>query len=353
VIRIAHPKGRTSEHSTLIGWLAGNVDDVDARSLVPDIDNFLTAQQVTTPAEAIDVITRLRVPWEFLPPAVLADPGVWAALAGTVGLTALLRNLAKMTRIGTLNPFSYEVNDLVVKRLTSPQAVAKARIHPMDVYLALRTYQSGISRPDRRQPARTWNPVAVISDALETMYDHAFAAVEPSGKRLLVAVDSSGSMAYSRVVIGGSDLGRAYDVANTVAVTLARIEPRVHVINVDTQLHPSRVTRRTNLRELAIWKPSGGGTDMALPFSWALQRSRPFDGIVVLTDNETWAGRSHPVQALEQYRRSVNRDARAIVVSMTATGYSILGNDTPGVLQVAGLDGSLPTLIAGFIKRGE
>jgi hypothetical protein len=38
---------------------------------------------------------------------------------------------------------------------------------------------------------------------------------------------------------------------------------------------------------------------------------------------------------------------------MTATGYSILGNDTPGVLQVAGLDGSLPTLIAGFIRAGE
>ncbi len=351
IIRIAHPAGRSDAHRMLIGWLAYRVDDTAARAALPDVDDFLAAQAVTTPAEAVAVIRERRVPWEFLPSAVTGDPAVWDALLATVGLTALIRNLARMTRIGTLGPFSTGATGRVVGRLTNGQAVAKARIHPMDVYLAMKAYRSGFSRPDPRKPAQTWEPVAAISDALETTYDLSFGPAEPIGKRLLVAVDSSGSMSWGTVVSNGSPLGKAYEVANTVAVMLARLERGgVHVIDADTAVHRSKVTPRTNLRELAAWRASGGGTDLAQPFTWALKRRHVVDGFVVLTDNETWAGRSHPVQVLEAYRRSVNPAARVVVVSMTAAGYSIADHDDPGVLNVAGLDGALPKLITGFIR---
>jgi 60 kDa SS-A/Ro ribonucleoprotein len=132
---------------------------------------------------------------------------------------------------------------------------------------------------------------------------------------------------------------------------LARLESHnVHVIDVDTKVLRSKVTPRTNLRELANWKASGGGTDLSLPFTWAAQRKVRVDGWVVLTDNETWAGGRHPVQALDAYRRSFNPAARVIVVGMTATGYSIGDPGDPGVLNVAGLHGALPKLIAGFLR---
>jgi 60 kDa SS-A/Ro ribonucleoprotein len=351
VLRAAHPVPPTPGHYALFGWLAGKVTDENARALVPDLDDFLTAQAAATPAEAIRVIGERRVPWEFLPSEVLRDKDVWAELAGTIGMTALIRNLARMTRLGTLGPFSPVVAD-VADRLTNAEALVKARIHPMDLYLALKVYSSGRSQPDPRKEPQTWEPVPGIVDALETAYDMSFGVVEPSGKRLLVAVDSSGSMSsWSHVSSGGSPLGTAYEVANTMAVMLARIEgTNVHVINVDTKVHPSKVTPRTNVRELARWNSSGGGTDMSLPFAYALDKRMPVDGVVVLTDNETWAGRQHPTQALEAYRRSVNPAARVIVVSMTATGYSIADPSDEGVLGVAGLDGALPKLITGFIR---
>jgi 60 kDa SS-A/Ro ribonucleoprotein len=352
IIRISHPTPESPQHRALIGWLAGKTSDDVARTLLRDVDNFLTAQAVTTPAEAIAVIRERRVPWEFLPSSVLNDADVWAELTGTIGVTALIRNLAKMTRIGTLGPFMSPAVQRVVTRLANGEALIKARVHPMDLYLALKVYQSGVSRPDPRKPAQTWQPAGAIVDALETGYELSFGAVEPSGKRLLIGVDSSGSMThYSRVVSGGSPLGTAFEVANTMAVMLARIErANVHVINVDTSVHPSRVTARANLREIASWPACGGGTDMSLPFSWALDQRLNVDGVIVFTDNETWAGRRHPVQALDAYRRSVNPQARVIVVSMTAAGYSIGDPDDPGVLNVAGLDGSLPKLITGFIR---
>jgi 60 kDa SS-A/Ro ribonucleoprotein len=126
--------------------------------------------------------------------------------------------------------------------------------------------------------------------------------------------------------------------------------PNVHVIDVATSVHKSQVTPRASLREIASWRGSGGGTDLSLPFFWARARRLNVDGIIVLTDNETWAGRQHPVQELEAYRRSVNPDVRVVAVSMTATGMMIGDPADEGVLNVAGLDGSVPRLITWFVR---
>ncbi len=74
------------------------------------------------------------------------------------------------------------------------------------------------------------------------------------------------------------------------------------------------------------------------------------DGFVVFTDNETWAGRAHPSQELDAYRRSVAAEARVVVAAMTAAGYSISDPADAGVLNVAGLDASLPLIVNGFVR---
>ncbi|MFB4271839.1 TROVE domain-containing protein [Nonomuraea sp. GTA35] len=350
-LRIAHPVADDEQRRTLLGWIAGNVTDEQAREVLPAVDRFLTAKAVTGPAQAVEVVTTAKVPWEFLPDAVLRDPGVWEALIETVGMTALIRNLARMTRLGTLKPRA-EATSRAVRRLTDREAILRARIHPMDAWLALRVYRSGVAQPNPRADRQTWHPVPAVLDALEETYELAFGTVEPSGRRLLVAVDSSGSMSWGGGVrVGGSPIGSPYEVGNAMAVMLARIERgNAHVIEVDTRVHASKVTPRTNLREIASWKPSGGGTDLSLPFTWAREQRMEVDGIVVFTDNETWAGRSHPTQALNAYRRTVNPDARVVVAAMTAAGHSIGDPKDDGVLNVAGLDASLPLVVNGFVR---
>jgi 60 kDa SS-A/Ro ribonucleoprotein len=349
-LRIAHPKADSPERRALFGWIAGNVTDGDARALVPAIDDFLSAKAAATPAEAIRVITGRKLPWEFLPDAVLTDPGVWAVLVDTVGQTALIRNLARMTQIGALRPMG-DATRRAVARLTDAEALKHARVHPMDLFLALRVYASGRAQPNPSAPPRTWDPVPAVVDALEEAYELSFGHIGPSGRRLLVAVDSSGSMTYP-VHSGGSPLGRAYEVGNAMAVILNRIEGgNCHVIDVDTDVHASKVTARTNLREIATWRQSGGGTDLSLPFQWAHRQSLEVDGIVVFTDSETWAGAwRHPTQALAGYRRAVNPAARVVVASMCANGYSIGDPGDEGVLNMAGLDASLPLVVNGYIR---
>jgi 60 kDa SS-A/Ro ribonucleoprotein len=357
IIRLSHAAGRTAEHTALIGWLAGKVSDEQAREILPDVDNFLAAQAAVTKDEALALILERRVPWEFIP-SELRTAKVWRALADTVGMTALIRNLGLMTRLGTIKPFA-DVNDRVVARLTSQDGLVRARVHPVDLYLALKAYQSGRSQPHPKAAVQTWQPVGVITDALEQAYGLSFGAVEPSGKKLLVAVDSSGSMAGNgwwapggnMVTVNGTEIGTPYEVANTMAAMLARTEGgNVHVIDVDTSVHASKVTPKTSFRDIARWRPSGGGTDLSLPFSWARTQNMKVDGIVVLTDSETWAGHAHAQQELQRYRRAVNPDVRVVVVSMTAAGYQIVDPGDEAVLSVAGLDAALPKVISGFIR---
>lgn len=351
VLRIARPSTDSTARKALFGWIAGNVSDQEAAQHLPAVHNFMLAQAVTTPAEAIRVVTERRVPWEFLPSGVLGDGAVWEALAGTIGMTALVRNLARMTRNGAIAPFS-DTTKLVMQRLTNKEALAKGRIHPMDLYLALRVYASGTSQPNPKAPAETWSPVSGIMDALEEAYELSFSHVQPTGRKLLIAVDSSGSMGYGQVTMNGSKLGLSYQVANSIALTMKRIEGEdVHVIDVDTTVHDSKITRRSRLAEVQRGNPSGGGTDLSLPFAWAHQHNLKVDGFMVITDNETWAGRyQHPVQAFESYRTYHNPQARNINVAMTPGGFSIADPQDKATLQLAGMDASLPQVALGFIR---
>ena len=57
-------------------------------------------------------------------------------------MTAMIRNLGKMSALGLFKPLSSRAS-LVCKRLKDEALLRKARIHPFNVLLALKTYESG------------------------------------------------------------------------------------------------------------------------------------------------------------------------------------------------------------------
>jgi len=91
-----------------------------------------------------------------------------------------------------------------------------------------------------------------------------------------------------------------------------------------------------------------GGTDCAVPMREALKHEWPVDVFVVYTDNETWAGKVHPAQALQQYRARMGIPAKLVVVAMASNGFSIANPEDAGMLDVVGFDAATPALIADF-----
>jgi len=93
------------------------------------------------------------------------------------------------------------------------------------------------------------------------------------------------------------------------------------------------------------------GTDCSLPMRWALENDVKVSAFVTYTDSETWAGPIHPAQALQQYRREFDVDARAVVVGMTSNGFTVADPDDRGMLDVVGFDTSVPAVIADFVRE--
>src|SRR4029077_7964112 len=96
----------------------------------------------------------------------------------------LIRHLPTLTRLGVLPPMSARLR-AVCDQIRDPARLRRARVHPVSVLLAAKTYASGRSVRGRA----TWSPVPQVADAMDEAFYAAFGAVEPSGKRIMEALD--------------------------------------------------------------------------------------------------------------------------------------------------------------------
>jgi 60 kDa SS-A/Ro ribonucleoprotein len=212
-----------------------------------------------------------------------------------------------------------------------------------------------------------WTPVPAIVDALDAAFYTAFENVEPTDRRLLLALDVSGSM------VGGSVAGvpglSPRDASAALALVTAATESRYETVGffsgkggwksgrstwagrVDG-LTPLTISPRQRLDDVlrTIDGLPFGGTDCALPMLYAQARKLEIDTFVIYTDSETWAGDVHPARALADYRRASGIDARLIVVGMVSNGFSIADPNDPGMLDVVGFDTATPQLISDFAR---
>ncbi len=345
LLRLAHPMADSLERRALFDWIAHPDEPAavaSAREAFPLIDGVARVRAADSAAEVARIVTARKLPREAVPTEWLRDAGVWEALLADMPMGAMIRTLGRMASVGLLVPGS-EVAAHVVARLENTDTLKAARIHPIQLLLALRTYAQGRGALGRL----TWVSAPEIVDALDAAFDRAFDFVEGSGKRLLVAVDVSGSMGWP---VAGSPVLRAYEAAGAVALTMLRTETAAQVIAFDTRVHQPSLSRRQRLddvtKSLSRW---GGGTDLSLPFLYALDRRLEVDGFVIATDHETWAGRVHAAEALDRYRAEVNPSAKVALLATAANGGQVIDPADPLAFGAAGFDAAVPRLVTGFM----
>jgi 60 kDa SS-A/Ro ribonucleoprotein len=373
VLRLAKPVPETEVQGKLFGWTAKHEKAEWAKAPVAPGDkaldfvwaaeqavavkfvdeNATDAQAKAVLAEAnqasvkklVELITTYRLPREALPTEALNQAEVWEALLQEMPMTAMIRNLGNLSKVGLLKPLS-DAEKLVYQRLTDVERLRGAKVHPIQVLSALRTYSSGRGV----RSAATWTVSNKTVEALDEAFELSFGAVEPAGTRHLLGLDVSGSMNCGEIA---GVPGLTPNVASAaLAIVAARTEPWTAIMGFDNGIRELGVTARDSILD-ATKKVSGincGGTDCALPMIWALANKVNVDTFVVLTDSETWAGKIQPVQALVKYRQATGINAKLIVVGMTSTGFTIADPTDAGMLDVVGFDGAAPALMAKFAK---
>ncbi len=347
LLRLSHPAAADVGRRALFDWVSGRGV---APGVPPLVEAFAHAQSSDKLQDWLDGV-RLGLSWEMLPDAALNEPKVWNALLDSgIPMTALIRQLPRLTRLGVARDRRADIS----AQITDADRLRKARVHPVNILVALRTYASGKSA----RGESTWNPERVIVDALDAAFYRSFGFVEPTGKRTLLALDVSGSMTSP---ISNLPLS-CREASAAMALVTASVESDYDIVGFTakgggywgggTALTPLAISPRQRLDD-AIRTVSSlpfGQTDCALPITHALENGLHYDTFAVYTDNETYAGSVHPHQALAEYRRKTGIAARLVVVGMTATGFSIADPSDPGMLDVVGFDTAAPELISSFSR---
>ncbi len=377
LLRLAHPKAPSAEHEAVFRWILCGTEGLGERTvkrqvqgenrvatyaaagkLPAIVEAFEKAKKSSSRAEIVRLINDHDLPREAIPTQWLNEVVVWDALLQRMPLTAMVRNLGKMTAIGLIKPFS-QASDLVVQKLKDAVLLKRSRIHPLSVLTAEKVYSQGYGD----KGSLTWRPVSGIVDALDEAFYATFQNVQPCGKPILLALDVSGSMDWS--MIAGSCLS-AREASAAMALVTAATEPQFEIVAFseaangdggqwgggESGITPVTLSPRMRVDEV-IQKLSAipmGGTDCALPMVWARREKLQVSAFVTYTDCETWAGDIHPSQALRQYRDEFVQDAKAIVVGMTSNEFTLADPNDRGMLDVVGFDTSVPAVVSDFIR---
>lgn len=366
LLRLTHPnineftfdEGERAAYRAVFDFMCKKPVDLDDPNVPAVLRAHLQANSDTaTPDGVATLIRSARLPWESIPDPLRAESVVTTALIENMPVIATTRQLAANTRNGTLKATGTPMTKVVTDRLKNPEAITKSRAHPMQFLEASRTYASGGGLG--RSQGDTYTPVARITSALDKAFELAFGNVTAADKRTYIGLDVSGSMGS---LVGGSSVLTCRDAAAALSLVTVKTEPECYVAGFtggwgnrgrSSSIQALPFNEITTLTE-AIDRTSGlpfGPTDCSLPMIDAEQQKMDIDTFIIITDNETWGGRMHPVEALRKYRSKRVRDARLIVVAMTATPFSIADPNDPGMMDVVGFSTATPNVMSAFSRR--
>jgi len=342
VLRLAHVKPANDLISSAFRWATKSEFDGNLKETA--IAGKLEVEKAETVRQVVFVINRYGLTWEMVPNKWFNEKEVWKALLPNLPLTAMVRNLNKMTAVGLLKDNSQETM-YVVDKLNDANYIKNSRVHPLALYVAKKQYATGKGKLGSLE----WKPVDSIVGALEIAFYLSFENVEPTQKRYLLGLDVSGSMRSGNCT--GIDITPAEGTAIMSLVTLKKAR-YCKVMGFSRQFRDLGITANDSL-STAVRKVvdiNFGGTDCSLPMKYALENKIPVDVFIVYTDNETWAGRTHPEVELNRYRKEMGINAKLIVVGMSVTDFSIGDPSDKDTLNICGFDSAIPKLIEEFVK---
>lgn len=354
VFRLAHPHpGVDPSRQALYHWVVkgweGVGDEPHPDPALRIVWAFERAKRAQSAAEVADLIGRFGLPREAVPTQYLTDKLVWLALIGKLPPLARIRNLATLTRVGLIGGHA-EAEERVLRSIRDTVGLAWARVHPITLLAALKTYAQGHGERSKA----TWTPSAKVIDALDGAFYGRMGSLEPTGKRILLGIDVSGSMHYAKV--SGIPNLSAYEASAAMALALmASEDTNAHLMAFSDKVFEPAISKRQRLDDVVkVLKKLDGGTDCALPIRYAIDKNLDVDAFIILTDSQTWFGKQHPDEAMAEYRRKVGReDVKLVVVATTATQISIANPKDRRQINICGFDTATPSLISEFLRDGS
>jgi 60 kDa SS-A/Ro ribonucleoprotein len=365
ILRLYHPTPRSEAHSALYGYaVSGESLDYGAHLFeggAPDdwrayLHGVEQIAHAGSEGDVAALIANHNLPREVVPTQWLTSRAVWEALVAKMPVGALIRNLNKLTAVGVFDDPQHASRAADI--LTTGSVLKRGRIHPIQVLLAARTYAQGHGD----KGSLSWTPNRTIVEALDAAFPIAFGAVEASGRRIRLCVDTSQSMT-ARTTMGLS----AREIGAAMALVTQATEPHADLIGFsghlsDLPIRPGMTLSDVTSRVLSL---DASTTYCRLPIEDALKSRAEYDAFVMYTDNETADGKLGAVGidwtkevrygvpsfhvALARYRALVS-PATFVVAALSANDIRLSDPGDALSLDIAGMSADVPATIAAFIE---
>lgn len=357
VLRLAHVTPPNQATDLIIRYITKGIQEVRGACLIEnmadpkisEVMQFLNAVEDARACKTETILVRLietfKLAREHVPTELLKSAIVWETLLHQMPMTAMIRNLGKMSSL-KLTERGSQNERKIVSKLNDREQLHRSRVHPFNVLVALGQYKKGHGDKGKLK----WGVNQTIVKGLEDAFHLAFANVEPTGKRFMVAVDVSGSM---NTPVFGNPSVTARDAAAAMMMLTVRVESSVEVVAFSDGLTELNIGKEDTLASVikTCLYLDFSRTDCSLPILHAIQYKKSIDVFIIYTDSETYCGSIHPSEALKEYRKmSGIHDARLIVVAMATNGFSIADPDDPFMLDVVGFDTNAPAAMEHFIN---
>ncbi|KAK7110605.1 RNA-binding protein RO60-like [Littorina saxatilis] len=344
IIRYAVKDMKEAEKFYLEDGYLGRDDLEKVHKYLKAVEEAKQCQDVERTSELIKEHDLVR---EQLRTEMLNEPDIWSVMLPSMPLTALIRNLGKMSFLNLFD--DPERTQIVISKLNNVNAMKKARVHPFKLLLAHHIYKQGHGE----KGSLNWPPNQEILAALESAFYKSFEAVEPTNKRILIALDISGSMT-SRLMETPIEIREA---ATLMAMVTFRREPNCDIVGFHSKLIPLEMFKDENktLDQLVseTHRLGFGSTDCSKPMTWARKHGKEYDAFIIYTDSETNSHRVPPYAALDKYRQTMNiPTAKLVVVGMSPHDFSIARPDDLHMMDVVGFDSDTPGMISEFLNGG-
>jgi len=338
VLRLAKPVPSSEEHRLIYNYVTYNEKKKNkGKELLLEKENYFN--ESATYLKLIDklplmetedicqAIEKHALPYEVIP-TEKRKPEVYKSLIKKSGLTWLIRNIRNIHKH---NLFDDDQTAQKYCDRFSKEAIRKSRIHPINVLM-------GLNHTDNKEVNQTLN---------NAFYD-AFLNVEKTDKRLYIGVDCSGSMAIN---IDNTNIS-SMQVAACLAMQFLKIEDDPYVKGFSKDMIDINLKKEDSLQTVMseIQKIDWKTTDCALPMLDAINKKLYVDCFILITDNETYYGKTHPFEALKQYRKWSGINAKLIVLATSTSEFSISDPSDAGMLDVVGFSSDVFQVINYFLK---
>lgn len=321
IIRALHVKPTTVGHEAIFGYLSGSKKLDDARKeLLPDELKQLFAFRANPDAPCP------RLPFQLLTSQNLTEAH-WKQIAASASWQTTRMNLATFMRH---NVFSDPVlTGQIAARLRNPAEIARSRVFPYQLLIAYKTVGDSVPRP--------------IRDSLQDAIDLSFSNLPEFPGRVMVFVDTSGSMAcpVTGTSATHSSAVQCRDVAAIFAAGILRKAEDATVwafsdLTCDPKLNP-RDSVATNAAKLALM-PSGG-TDCSSPMRLAIAQGLKADLVIYLSDNESWMdhNKGRSTQTMESWSKfkRYNPSAKLVCIDLAASR-TAQTKDSADIMNIGG-----------------